>query len=349
MPLLSYRQPGLVLHSRGSRASERQIRDLQRDLRRLGYLKSGIDGHFGAGTRRAVMALQHDLVGNDGTSSGGDGAASVRLVDFNRNRAPRITGEADQPLVECISDLLESPAVPTLPFVQDPVAENRRIVERIQALPPELVPIPFLLAILKQESGLRHFNEPGPGDDDTFIVVGLDARSDEKHVITSRGYGAGQYTLFHHPPRREEVTDFMLDPGKNLLKAGRELKEKFDRFVNGPTRGTRAEDRTAEIGRGALRPCKFDAGDPRFLRDCRQCALDAGLLDIQEGVTPLFPGSPETCQPTPIYKTGTYRGVPARQKVGCDWPYAIRRYNGAGLNSYHYQARVLQHLLTVLG
>jgi hypothetical protein len=27
------------------------------------------------------------------------------------------------------------------------------------------------------------------------------------------------------------------------------------------------------------------------------------------------------------------------------WPYAVRRYNGAGVNSYHYQAQVLLRVL----
>lgn len=38
------------------------IRDLQRDLRALGYLKKGIDGKFGSGTETAVKALQYSLV-----------------------------------------------------------------------------------------------------------------------------------------------------------------------------------------------------------------------------------------------------------------------------------------------
>ncbi len=65
MAALEYRQDGLVLNKGGEGATDRQIRDLQRDLRRLGYLGSGIDGAFGAGTERAVKALQHDLLTND--------------------------------------------------------------------------------------------------------------------------------------------------------------------------------------------------------------------------------------------------------------------------------------------
>jgi hypothetical protein len=37
--------------------------------------------------------------------------------------------------------------------------------------------------------------------------------------------------------------------------------------------------------------------------------------------------------------------VPDRKQFGCDWPYAARRYNGSGVNSYHYQAQVLLRIL----
>ncbi len=346
MPVLSYRQAGLILKAAGGGASERQIRDLQRDLRRLGYLKSGIDGNFAGVTGRAVKALQYDLLHNDGSSGGGDGKAALRLLDFNRGRVTGLSGEADQGLVDCISDLLDAGA-PMLPFSRNPVEENREVVAAIQALPPAEAPIPFLLAILKQESGLKHYHEPGPGDEDTFITTGFDTNAGENYIIKSRGYGAGQYTLFHHPPRAEEVGDFMLDVGRNVQKAGGELRERFDRFVNGPSPGTRADDRQAELRTGPPLACKYGPEDPRYLKDCRQCAREAGLQDIRAGVTPLYPGSDELYQPTPRYPNASHQGVPARRGLGCDWPYAARRYNGAGMDSYHYQARVLQNLLAL--
>jgi len=30
-----------------------------------------------------------------------------------------------------------------------------------------------------------------------------------------------------------------------------------------------------------------------------------------------------------------------RAAVGCGWPYGVRRYNGSGVNSYWYQAKIL--------
>ena len=54
-------------------------------------------------------------------------------------------------------------------------------------------------------------------------------------------------------------------------------------------------------------------------------------------------------EPTQYYEMSSpaYRNVPVPSAVECDWPYAVRRYNGAGINSYHYQVRVMQHLLAL--
>jgi hypothetical protein len=347
MPDLSYRQNGLVLKAGGTTATTQQIKDLQSDLRRLGYLKSGIDGAFGSGTSRAVKALQHDLLHNDGSSRQGDGNASVRLIDFNRGVTAE-TGEADQALVESISAILDDAGVPALPSASDPAEENRKILTQLRENPPADVPTMFLLAILVQETGLKHFHEPQGKDVDTFITVGLDTGTGQDFVITSRGYGAGQYTLFHHPPTAAEVSEFMLDVAKNVQRASRELREKFDHFIVGPTSATRADDRIAEHGSGPLRPCKFASGDPRFLRACGDCLAEAGVQNLVKDITPLFPETSSTYQPTALRAQFTeYKDVPVRTRFECDWPYAVRRYNGSGMDSFHYQAQVLLNLKTV--
>jgi hypothetical protein len=342
----SYRKRGLAVRRGGAGVSEEQIRDLQRDLREVGYLKKGIDGRFGPGTDRAVRALQWDLLHNDGRSTGGDGNAPVRVLDFNRGRVVGVTGTVDQGLARCIADMVADPDFPVLPKADDPRAENARILQVMTELSSKQVPIPFVMGILKQESGLKHCNEPSRNDEDTYITVGLDTNASEKHIITSRGYGAGQYTLFHHPPRKEEIDDFMLDVEKNLRKAMAELREKFDHFVNGATSGTRADDRLAEYGVGPLRSCTYRTDDPRYLKDCRQCMVDTGQRDMRDGVTPLYQGSKFRFGPTEYYGKADYDSVPIRKKVPCDWPYAVRRYNGAGINSYHFQVRVLKNVLT---
>lgn len=345
MPTLSYRKKGLLLSRETSHATDLQIQDLQRHLRQLGYLKAGIDGAFGPATQLAVKALQYDLLHNDGRSTSNDGPGPVSVLDYNRGRVVAVNGVVDQGLAGCIADLLSDPAFPSLPKADDPRGENKKVRDLMKALPPKQVPIPFLMGILQQESGLKHYNEPPGGDEDSYILVGLDTNASEKFIITSRGYGVGQYTLFHHPPQKEEVEDFMLDVEKNLQKAMGELKEKFDLFVNGNTRGTRADDRIAEYGTEPLRGCKYPAGDERNLKNCKNCMIDAGEMNIQEGVTPLYKGASFKYVPTAYYKNASYQSVPIRKNIGCDWPYAVRRYNGAGMNSYHYQAIVLKNVL----
>jgi hypothetical protein len=61
MLLRSYNKRGIRIERGGSGANEQQVRDLQRDLRQLGYLKKGIDGRFGGSAEMAVGALRMTL------------------------------------------------------------------------------------------------------------------------------------------------------------------------------------------------------------------------------------------------------------------------------------------------
>lgn len=343
---LPYQQPGLTL-SRATPNDATLVRALQQDLRALGYLRGVIDGAFGAGTESAVRALQFDLRNNRGVSRGGDGQAPVAMTDFNLlNGVPQVTtvnGVADQALIGCIAALLADSRVPKLPNATDPAGENAKVAVAIAHIRNGIAPSPFVLAILRQESGVRHFCVPAGANADNYIVVGFDhavaANTDE---ITSRGYGVGQYTLFHHPPRAEEVTDLMCDPVHNVSRAYAELRDKFDHFVAGPA--DRAEDRTAEHPLLPLRPCKYAPSDARYMTDCRNCALATRKVTIVPG-TPCCPGSASTYNTDQYYAIANYTGVPDRADFPCDWPYAVRRYNGAGPDSYHYQTRVLLNLL----
>lgn len=344
MASLSYNKPDMSIQRNESGATENQIRDLQEDLRKLGYLRNCIDGKFGAVTELAVMALQYDLLHNAGKSSANDGLSPIRMIDYNKGRVLSVTGIVDDKLAACISDMLDDSRLPLLPKAEDPKKENSFVIATIKNISSLSVPAPFLMAAFKQESGLKHYNEPQKNDDDTYIVVGLDTNAAEKYIITSRDYGVGQYTLFHHPPTQKEVEDFMLDVTKNIQKGALELKEKFDHFVNGQTSDTQADDRIAEAGRIPLRLCMYTASDPFYMKNCRECALKAGQKNIQEG-TPVFEESQITFTPTAYYKKASYARVPVRKNISCDWPYAVRRYNGAGINSYHYQTKVLLNLI----
>ncbi len=325
----------------GENGAQSGIKALQRDLRRLGYLASGIDGVFGPQTEGAVMALQHDLLHNNG--KGSDSVAPVSVRDYNKSRVTRVDGAVDEGLAACIVEMLADGRFCKVPSSDSPAAENAKIEPSLKAAADGIVPAPFLRAILKQESGLRHYREPTARDEDNFVVVGLDKAAGSPGVA-SRGYGIGQVTLFHHPPRESELAGLILNVEKNIAAAARLLRVKFDLFVAGKTMGTRSDDRVAEAGKGSLRRCRYVQKDPRFLADCRQCLAVAGGTDIRSGA-PLYPGSAGTFTPTPQHPAEEYKAVPLRKNIPCDWPYAVRRHNGSGMNSYHYQAKILLQVL----
>jgi peptidoglycan hydrolase-like protein with peptidoglycan-binding domain len=341
-----YRQAGLSLSERAAN-DPALVRALQHDLRSLGYLNRGIDGRFGPATTRAVRSLQFDLLWNDGSSIGKDGDAPVAIKSFNKDgvggsAVSEVDGIVDEALAVCVDAMMADPRLPKLPKAIDPIAENRKALAAIMDADND-APTPFVAALVVQESGARHFNVPPAGDDDSFVTVALD-RNDpgEPDHITSRGYGIGQLTLFHHPPRPQEVERMIIDPGGSVQQVYATLREKFENFIIGPT-GT-ADDRRAEHGLGALRACKYAPDDKRYLRDCRNCAAQARKLDITPG-TPVHAGASISYQPDRHYSAAHYRNVPDRADFPCDWPYAVRRYNGGGSASFHYQARVLLNLL----
>ena len=338
-----YRNAALA---KGNAADQELVRALQRDLRALGYLRQSIDGDFGAGTHLAVCRLQHDLLHNDGSSTSGDGNAPCAVRDFNSGRVTAIDGVVSAGLADCIADLLEADAYPKLPSAADPVAANAAAVQQIANAPSTIAPTPFMLAMFRQESNLQHFRVPFGANSDNFVTLGLDTKfQDEQNRVTSRGYGLGQFTIFHHPPRRNEVSEFIEDPVRNVAKAHKEFRDKFDNFVaHQPPRDSDADDRRAEHPGEPLRMCKFSPGDPRFLRDCRTCAAETPKLTIRAD-TPVMAGSAEKYGDQPLYREYPLTGVPDRAAFPCDWPYAARRYNGSGPLSYNYQSRILRNLL----
>jgi peptidoglycan hydrolase-like protein with peptidoglycan-binding domain len=324
------------------------VRALQTDLRALGYLGHTIDGQFGAGTQRAVRRLQHDLLHNTGASTGAstgdDGRAPLAMTDCNRG-VTGITGMVDPALADSMEALLNEPDFPRLPHSNDPAAANRLLLATLVATASAVAPTPYLLAIFLQESRCRHYAVPDTNQDtDSYITIGLDSPPDTPDQVTSRGYGIGQYTLFHHPPRAAEVAALMDDPLRNANAAFTLLRSKFDHFLVGRTADTRADDRDAEHPLLDLRQCRYGPGDPRFLLACRDCAREARKIDIVPE-TPLHRQSTETYGQASAYRDPHYTGVPDRADFKCDWPYAVRRYNGSGANSYNYQARVLLALL----
>lgn len=339
----AYAVAGLVLSQ--SSVFSSQVQELQQDLRSLGYGRGPIDGIFGPGTANVVEALQFDLMNNDGSSSQNDGSAPVAVKSYNNGSVTALTGVVDQGLVACIGAMLADPAFPKLPASSNPAGDNQSAIAAVTSLASPPVPIPFLMAILMQESACMHYQVPGGANIDNCVTIGLDRNNKAvPAAITSRGFGIGQYTLFHHPPTADEVAGVIADPAKNVQQTVSVLNGKYNNDVNGSTPDTQADDRIAEVGAGALRSCQYQPGDSRHMADCANCLASATLANIIAGVTPVYAGSQLTYGKTQ-YHLGSYQNVPVRANIPCDWPYAVRRYNGGGVDSYDYQAEVLLRVL----
>ena len=333
------------------RADHKTVRALQRSLRAIGYQKSGVTGEWSEATAAAVRALRHDLLHNHGLDSADATVrAPVSIASFNVQGAvtadpPTGASNVEPALAACLAALLADPRIGTVPDAADPAAANAQVAATVTAIRSDVAPTPFLRAIFRQESAGQHYHVTRPGDEDRFVIVGLD-RNDKTHpeAVTSRGYGVGQFTLFHHPPSVAEIADVVMDPLRNVSAAYAKLRTKFRTSVVSKDPEMRADERLAEHPILPLRPCKYALGNTRRYADCAACAAAARKVDITPG-TPVHKGASLMWAPTQYYPSARYHGVPDRADFACDWPYAVRRYNGGGINSYHYQARVLTNLL----
>ena len=95
MTKLCYEKRGLTL-SRGVPNDPAFMIDLQRHLRALGYLRSGVDGKFGGMTESAVRALKDDLLHHYGAGRGG--SAQVGMPGYNRSRVFCFDGQVEENL-----------------------------------------------------------------------------------------------------------------------------------------------------------------------------------------------------------------------------------------------------------
>jgi len=340
---LPYQQPGLTL-AQASGAPPDMVRSLQRHLRILGYKGAGINGVYDSATERAVRSLQIDLL-----KPAPSGSTSSGISHYNGfggcARVTAITGAVDQALAGCISAMLSDAQFAELPESDNPSGDNTRALAAIRTHTGSGAPSPFVVAIVQQESSGRHYLVPRTGDEDAFVTVGLDRNNHtEPDEITSRGYGLGQYTLDHHPPTSGEVRDFIRDPINNVQRVYGLLRNKFDRALVGPD--DHADDRKAEHPLLPLRLCRYAPSDARYMSDCVNCAHAARKINIAAQM-PVYHGAGTVYTATQYYSSATYNGIPDRADFLCDWPYAVRRYNGSGINSFHYQTRILRNLLAL--
>ncbi|MFH1562211.1 MAG: peptidoglycan-binding protein [Nitrospirota bacterium] len=298
---------------------------LQTALKRLGFLGHNdikqVNGNFGKGgyTERAIRALQYDLINK-----------RIRGKDWNQGRIKEVNGIVDQNLALIIKTMLGASDEEffKVPYTKDRNEANKKAIqlldEQENKIISQSVPPTFIKAILKQETGMAHY------DVDGFVYIGCDEVS-PLYVYKSRGWGMGQYTITHHPPTLKEADEFINNPVNNVDKAVKELREKFDRYIVSNSLKQCADERIKIRGKSSLIECKYKKDSPMYIKDCMNCVKNAKREDEYYGELK--------------WHKSTHKNVPVWSDIPCDWPVAIRRYNGSGPNSYAYRAEVLWQIL----
>jgi hypothetical protein len=99
---------------------------------------------------------------------------------------------------------------------------------------------------------------------------------------------------------------------------------------------------TTAAGKDGNAPVKvkdYNGGRATGVTGSRQCLVDAGTADIREGESKFHKNTAGVFASTQYCdmnkSAALYRRVRKRANIPCDWPYAARRYNGSGINSYH--------------
>lgn len=201
-----YLKPGLVA-SRAEIMNVDVVRAVQVDLRKIGYLHSGVDGVFRLDAKVTIRALQYNLINNQGLSSIENGDAPVTVVTVNIGTdgtlVQCVTGIFDQNVPNCFANMIADDREPKLAEGDDPVVANEQAVDAIVAHVDQSRPFIFDIAITHQESGGKLFAVPFGADLDHLATIGLDRNGQFLDRLTTRGYDIDQYTLFHHPRRQE--------------------------------------------------------------------------------------------------------------------------------------------------
>lgn len=314
------------------------VADLRYDLASLGYYTGSFAGGWTESLDAAIRSVRYDLTDPDSALSARyNGAGSVV-------RTPSSGGSRLEPqLARCLDAMIGDPGFAKLPVSASPTAANRRALALAESAGDGIAPMRFLMAIFQHETGARHFREDDAGAPG-FMTLCLD-RNDgaAPDHITSRGYGLGQHTLFRQPPIQADIDSQILDPVANAKSAAYLLRDRFDYGLVSANPALRANDRFSEWPISPLRLCKYASADPRYLSDCKACAAKAGTVDVTPG-HPVYPGASLAWADTPAQSCDALQAAPDRTGFQCDWPYAVRRYNGGGIESYHYQLRVLLNL-----
>lgn len=296
---------------------------LEEYLRSLMFIKQ-IKKNNTDDVKKGIKALQFELRNNPSLSHFG--------------YEGKIDGVESPELLNIVEKMWEDPSIPVVSKVNNPDQANDQISSIMKTSLSKVFPNPLALAVLKQETHWKWFRSDG------YPTVGLDFNNkSQPYVITSRGLFLSQRTIFNYPFPQESLDSFdsVSEDLKFVINA---LDLKYKRYVVSADVRARDDLRFKSFGDQPLRGCKYEQSDERFMKDCKNCVWSGKLKDYKEGKSLIDVPGKWVLKPSIYHRNKDYLGYPDYEDFPCDYVYAIRRYNGSGVNSFHYLMRVLDHL-----
>lgn len=307
--------------------NETQTQDMIKLLREFMFLKEIKSSTVQDLETRAVKSLQHEILSNDS------------LKKFNQGRVTAVDGESSLGILAVLQDMSKSPSLARLSPALNPSKGNQAMKERLSGYLNSKFPTPLVMAVLTQETNLKWYRKDG------YPLVGLDYNSDEDYIITSRGLFYSQRTIFSYPISKKEF-DSMNDLESDMEFFFDHIFGKYQNFVVSSSAKARDDLRYSvpEFKDLDLRGCKYEESDSKYMKDCKACLKECPSKDYLMGDSLLGNGR-WIIKPTHYHRIQDYEGFPDFHHFPCDYVFTIRRYNGSGINSFHYLMRVLAHLL----
>lgn len=274
--------------------------------------------------KRGIKSLQFELLYNPELSK--------------INYTGKLDGERTHVLREALKKMWDCSDIPRITKVDNPSEANSKIREIIENKLKSSFPKPLVLAVLEQESNLMWYRKDG------YPTIGLDYNNKvQPYVITSRGLFLSQRTVFDYPFKQEQLNQYdSVEVDLNFVVDLLNLK--YDKFIVSKDPKTNDDLRSSSFGSEDLRGCKYETSDSRYKSDCKNCVWSGDLRDYKKDRSVLGDKKQWVLKSSQYHKIKQYLQFPDYSKFPCDYLFSIRRYNGSGINSFHYLMRVLKHL-----
>jgi len=282
-----------------------------------------VQDRFNSKLSSAVKSLKWELINNRSLSRFGNYSA--------------VNDTVTNALVVTMESMVQDPEIGVVYGTKDYEGANSKVELRIKGFSSEEFPQPLMGAILYEETGLRWFRPDG------YPTIGLDFNDKSNpERITSRGFFVSQRTLFKYPVDQSRI-DSMDSLDEDLNFFSRHLENKYKKYIVSSKPSVRDDLRLESFSKSELRGCKYSPDDSKYMIDCKNCVEGLKRRDYPLGVR-LAKGSSWKLRKTRYHKRDGYKNMPDFKEFPCDYLFAIRRYNGGGINSFHYLMQVLEHL-----